>query len=117
MNEPETNLEIAAEPTTRLEEEIQSLRTLLVCTLLALLVISGALNIFMFKQASLVWFQMVEQQRAVEQYNSVTYPALRDLWKDTLEYSRNHPDFKSNVVNKYAPLLGIPGQPAAAPKK
>jgi hypothetical protein len=118
MNEPETNLDVAPAPTTQaLEEEVQSLRTLLVCTLLVLLLMSAALNIFLFRQVSVVGFQMAEQQRVVDQFNSVNAPIARELWNHALEYSKNHPDFKTNIVNKYVPYLGVPAPPATAPKK
>ena len=122
MNESETNVDIAPEPTIKvLEEEVQSLRTLLVCTLLVLLLMSAALNIFLFRQASVVGFQAAEQQRAVDQFNNVNAPIARDLWNRAIEYSKTHPEFKTNVVNKYAPYLGIPSSPQpasqASPKK
>ncbi|HWY76806.1 MAG TPA: hypothetical protein VN281_14380 [Verrucomicrobiae bacterium] len=119
MNESETNLDVAPEapePTVRvLEEEVQSLRTLLVCTILVLLVLSGALNIFLLRQASVIGFQVSEQQRVVDQFNNVNAPIARDLWNRAIDYSKNHPDFKTNVVNKYSPYLGIPAAPATAP--
>jgi hypothetical protein len=121
MNESETNLDVAPdapEPTVRvLEEEVQSLRTLLVCTILVLLVLSGALNIFLLRQASVIGFQVSEQQRVVDQFNNVNAPIARDLWNHAIEYSKTHPDFKTNVVNKYSPYLGIPAAPSTAPKK
>jgi hypothetical protein len=118
MNESETNVDIAVEPTTRaLEEEVQSLRTVLICTLLVLLLMSAAMNMFLFRQASVVGFQLSEQQRAVDQFNSVNAPIARELWNHALDYSKTHPDFKTNVVNKYVPYLGIPTPPSTAPKK
>jgi len=122
MNESDTNLDIAPpEPTTvrLLEEEVQSLRTLLVCTLLVLLVLGGSLNVFLLRQASVMGNQAAEQQRIVDQFNTVKAPMAREFWTRMIQYSNNHQDFKSNVIDKYKPYLGIPtpAPTATTPKK
>ena len=120
MNESETHLDVAPETTIHaLEEEVQSLRTLFICTLLVLIVLSAALNIFLLRQASLVGTQAAEQQKAVDQYNNVNAPVAREMWVQLLKYAEKHPD----IIAKYSPYLGMPAPsstppPAAgAPKK
>ncbi len=124
MNESETHLDVAPETTIHaLEEEVQSLRTLFICTLLVLIVLSAALNIFLLRQASLAGTQAAEQQKAVDQYNNVNAPVAREMWVQLLKYAEKHPDFKSSIIAKYSPYLGMPAPsstppPAAgAPKK
>ncbi|MDB6112802.1 MAG: hypothetical protein JWR69_4552 [Pedosphaera sp.] len=119
MNDSETNLGFAPDNTAAdLQAEVQSLRSVVVGALLALVIIGISLNAFMMRQASMAGNQAAEAQKFVDEFNTVNIPAAREFWSKLTDYSKTHPDF-APVMTKFGPFFQVPptNPAAAAPKK
>ncbi len=106
-----------------LQAQLDSLRQLVVSTLILLLVVSGTLNVFFLKQAK-------SARQDLEDINRAFGPAIRQnpaagAWMDDfvrklVGYAKDHPDF-APVLRKYVPQLPptapAPARPAAPPAK
>jgi hypothetical protein len=105
MNESETNIDSASGPTLQgLQEELRSLRLLVVSTLAILFIFSVCLNIYLSRQAMVVSNQAAEAQKAVEEFNSFGAPWANTFWNKLLDYSKTHPDF-APIVSKYSTYI------------
>lgn len=106
---------------TNVQLQIQSLRQLILSTLLLVLVISGAFNIFMWRQYRTIKAELAPMQanaaQIIQQCNTINATA-NDLAKKFLEYGRTHPDFMP-ILNKYgirsAGATGAPPSTSLAP--
>jgi hypothetical protein len=119
MNESETNLDMAPDNTVAaLQEEIQSLRTLMVGALLVLIVFSASLDFFLSRQARIASTQAADAQKYIDEFNTLSIPPARDFWNKLTEFSKTHPDV-SPILAKYSPYFQVPATnvPAAALKK
>src|SRR4051794_11987387 len=115
MNSFETNVDIASDNTVAaLREEVQSLRTLFVGALLVLIILSGSLNIFLMRQASIASNQAGESQKNLDEFNTVSVPMARELWGRLNEFSKTHPDVNP-IITKYAPFFQVPVTNAPVP--
>src|SRR5580693_7285659 len=85
---------------TELQEELQSLRTLIIAALVLLVVFSGSVNIYLLKQVSLVRNQ-IDVSKAVftAEVQNFNTPKAIDYWNHLMAYARTHPDF-APIVNK-----------------
>jgi hypothetical protein len=105
MNESEPNLDSASGPSLKtLQEEVQSLRTLVTGTLAILFVFSVCLNIFLARQAMVVSNQAAEAQKTVEVFNKQGAPWANDFWYKLIAYSKTHNDI-SPIIAKYSPYI------------
>jgi hypothetical protein len=108
MNEPGTNLDTTRDSgLAAMQEEMQSLRAVVVTTLFALIILSGAVNIYLMRQARTVVAESENMQRMIVEYNTVKAPMAMDLWRKLTDYTRTHPDFKP-IYDKYSPLIHVP---------
>lgn len=108
MNESPTN--------TELSEQIAALRRQTFTLLLALIIVSGTLTVFLYRQASLTRRDIATskpQAMQIIQAFGKTQPLIQTFVKDLVTYGQAHPDFQQLVLKKY----GITEQTAAAPKK
>lgn len=108
MNESPTN--------TELSEQIAALRRQTFTLLLALIIVSGTLTVFLYRQASLTRRDIAAskpQATQIIQAFSRTQPLIQTFVKDLVAYGQAHPDFQQLVLKKY----GITEQTVAAPKK
>ena len=102
--------------------EIAALRSQVFSLLIALIVLSGTVTAYLYRQSSLAGKDLVVIEPQAEQiingYNQ-TQPAVAGFINEIEVYAEKHPDFVP-VLKKYgiAPVAGVPaGAPAAAPKK
>lgn len=108
-----------------LQQEVQSLRSFVMSVVVIVIVLSGAVNFYLLRQASLVTAQLAiqteENKRNVEEFTTQTGPALAGLWKSVNDYAKANPDLQP-LLAKYnfqgtlpsAPPASAPGIP---PKK
>jgi hypothetical protein len=116
MNESDTNLDVMPESAIRaLQEEVQSLRTLIIGLLLVLILLSGAFNLFLLRQAHLVSTQATETKKMVEEYQA-NLPGIFEFWNKLGDFAKTHPDFKP-IMDKYSPFFQIPPKAAPVQKK
>jgi hypothetical protein len=110
MNEsnPQTSAEIS--------EQICALRRQAFTLLLALIVVSGTLTIFLYRQASVTRrdIENLKPQAAqlIKAFDQ-DRPVIQSFVQQLAAYGQTHPDFQQQVLKKY----GITAQNAAAPKK
>ena len=100
-------------PREDLPGTVAVLRALFHVVLVALIVMSASLNLFMFRQVSALNKQMAEISQYVNEYNSNSVPLMEKVVNSLADYAKSHPDF-APVIRRY---IG-PGNPApAAPAK
>jgi hypothetical protein len=113
MDQSETNLDIATDPALRaLQEEVQSLRNIFIGALVVMIMLSGALNIFLLRQASIAGGQVAESQRFINEFQTQNVPVALDFWAKLQDYTKSHPDFKP-ILDKYATFMQTPKAPGA----
>jgi hypothetical protein len=113
MNDSETLSKSASAVDTRaLQAELGSLRALLAGILVALILISGCLNIYLKHQAAVAVSEAADAEKFIRDYDLIGAPSARDLWHRLNEYARTHPNFNP-VIAKYAPYI-ITRPPAPA---
>jgi hypothetical protein len=90
--------------------ELESVRQLIQSVLILTIVVSGTLNIFLYREFksaktdAKVWS---EQMRALEyNYLNSDGPTVEKFWQKLIEYGRANPEFLP-VLNKYG--VGVPG--------
>jgi hypothetical protein len=87
-----------------LREQCASLRQLLGSLLILVLVISGTLNIYLWRQFRLTSLELKVLRPQVGQlvadYQRVTEPAIKEFLKKLNDYERTHPDF-TPIMLKY----------------
>jgi hypothetical protein len=100
MNESEPNSHTHAE----LSDQIDALRRQTFTLLLALIVVSGTLTVFLYRQASLTRRDIagVKPQAAqvIQAFNQ-DFPVITNLVQHLIIYGQSHPDFQQQVLNKY----------------
>jgi uncharacterized membrane protein YedE/YeeE len=109
MNESETNS--AAQ--TELMDQIVALRHQVFTLLLALVVVSGTLTVYLYRQWSVTSKDLVAikpQATKILQAFSQSHVGMENFVKQLTAYGNTHPDFQP-ILRKY----GIVPQPAAAP--
>ena len=98
--------------------EIAALKNQVFTLLMALIVVSGTLTIFLYRQSSLAGSDLA-QARQLNVVVTQNETALMNFINSLVAYGEKHPDFLP-VLKKYgiAPQPGVPaGAAPAAPKK
>jgi hypothetical protein len=97
--------------------EISALRNQIFVQLVALVIITGTLTVYLYRQASMAQKQSAQAQQVITAYEQAK-PALEAFVSGLVAYGEQHPDFTQQVLKKYgiAPIPGIPAS-APAPKK
>jgi len=125
MNETE-NAGVAArtmpgveEPASRqaLLEELRRLRSLLNTTLLAMLLLSAAVNAFLFYQDRTVQTELNEARRMVQEFQTVKWPLVNKLVTNLQSFAQVHSDLNP-ILERYGIKPAAPDQaspPAPAP--
>jgi len=114
MNEPETQQESTSDfAFEELQEEVQSLRTLVSVTLIVLIVFTLCVDWFLYVQASGLRARLKQDEATI---NRITASAA-DFWNKFTEYGKTHPDFapvleknKPNFVSNYSAPAPVPGK-------
>jgi hypothetical protein len=101
---------LAGSDTAALQDEVNSLRTLLSASLVLMIVFSLSMNLYLLKQVSAVSAQVTANEKVVNNFNATKGI---DFWNKLVAYSRTHPEF-APVISKFSPalnetLLGNPG--------
>ena len=108
MNESPTNTELA--------QQIDSLRRQTFTLLLLLIIVSGTLSVFLYRQASLTRRDIAaikpQAAQVIQGFNQ-TRPLIQNFVQQLVAYGQAHPDFQQQVLKKY----GITPQTVAAMKK
>ena len=112
MNESETNS--AAQ--TELMDQIVALRHQVFTLLLALVVVSGTLTVYLYRQASITGKDVVAvkpQATKIIQEFSHNRVGMENFVKQLAAYGNTHPDFqpilrKYGIVQQTAPALAAP---------
>jgi phospholipase/lecithinase/hemolysin len=99
MNEPESSSPTPAE----LANQIDALRRQTFTLLLVLIVVSGTLTVFLYRQASVARndIKAIKPQAAalVQAYNQ-NLPLIQSFVKEIAAYGATHPDFQP-ILKKY----------------
>ena len=109
MNESETN----SPAQTELTDQIVALRHQVFTLLLALVVVSGTLTVYLYRQASVTGKDIAAIKPQATQIIKVfgeNRVGMENFVKQLSAYGSTHPDFQP-ILRKY----GIVQQPAAAP--
>ncbi len=95
--------------------EIAALRSQIFNLLVALVVVSGTLTLFLYRQASIQGKDIDAATQQVNAYNQAE-PALKEFVSQLGAYGMTHQDIRP-LLNKYG-IAAAPAQPAApaAPK-
>ena len=101
--------------------EIAALRLQVQILLAALIVVTGTLAVYLFRQASVEGKAIVQAKQVVNTYNQ-NQASIAGFVQNVVAYGEKHPDFAQSVLKKYgiAPIPGIPANtvaPMPAPKK
>ncbi len=110
MNEPEMNSPAPAD----LSEQLAALQRQVFTLLLALIVVSGTLTVFLYRQASLTGKDIATIKPQAQQLMQVykqNLPNMEAFVNQLVAYGQAHPDFRP-ILQKY----GI-NAAATAPKK
>jgi len=95
---------------SELQAEVQALRSFVLGMLVVVIVLSGAVNLFFLRQASLVNGQLALQQQEnkqnVEEFAARTGPAIATFWTKVNEFAKTNPDI-GQLLSKYN-FVGTP---------
>ena len=113
MNESPTN---ESSTNAELSQQIDGLRRQTFTLLLALIIVSGTLTVFLYRQAGLTRRDIAaikpQAAQVIQGFNQ-TRPLIQSFVQQLVAYGQAHPDFQQTVLRKY----GITPQSIAAAKK
>jgi hypothetical protein len=97
--------------------EAAALRSQVFSLLIALIVVSGTVTVYLFRQSTLAGRDLA-QAELLSQSFAKNEGAVNGFVNQLVAYGQQHPDFVP-VLKKYgiAPVAGVPPGAAAAPKK
>ena len=119
MNESETNSPVQ----TELMDQIVALRHQVFTLLLALVVVSGTLTVYLYRQASVTGkdIDIIKPQatKIIQKFNQ-NRMGMENFVKQLTAYANTHPDFqpilrKYGIVPQPTAAIGAPVAPAAPP--
>jgi hypothetical protein len=104
MNESESH------PHTELADQITALRRQTFTLLLALIIVSGTLTVFLYRQATLTRRDIIgikPQATQVIQVFNQNRATIQTFIQQLTAYGQTHPDFQQQILKKY-PFFAIP---------
>jgi hypothetical protein len=114
----------ASEPSINdLRAECESLRNLVGSLVVLLLVVSGTLNLYLWRQYRIANGAVAEIRQMVANYNQNSVPQINDFLQKLVEFNKKSPDF-GPILAKYGvqpgntngvPLIGVSAVPAPTP--
>ena len=108
MENPE--IKSSSTPTAnQLQEQVDSLRHIVISLLVLAIVISGTFTLFLLRQSKYARVEANNLRTAINEYNNTNYPVIRDFRDRLAEYSKTHREF-APVAQKY----GLDQGPGAA---
>ena len=110
-----------ADVVNQLQEEVRSLRAILVGSLLVLNVLSFSLYVFLHNQALGLSAQAAETERTAREFRAKFDPIARAFWFQLTAYSQTNRNFNP-IMEKYRPLVmksfpGVGTKPGTPPAK
>jgi hypothetical protein len=92
-----------------LQRQFQSLRTLFVATLMALLLLSVGVDIYFWYQVKLVHKELDATRAFLNDYQKTKEPLLAKLLSGLQTFAQSHPDF-TPILEKYGVKPAATGQ-------
>lgn len=97
--------------------EISALRSQLFIQLIALVVVTGTLTVYLYRQASVAGKDLAavrpQAQQVIANYNQ-THPVIVSFVQQLIAYGQKDPVFMQQVLKKYG--VGAANAPAMPPK-
>jgi hypothetical protein len=101
-----SEIKSSSEPgVNQLQEQVDSLRHVVVSLLILAIVISGTFTVFLLRQYKSVRMEATSLQAAVNEYTTVNLPVISDFRDRLIEYSKTHPEF-APIAQKYGFIVG-----------
>jgi hypothetical protein len=106
-------------PAEDLSAQVAALRRHALTLLLALIVVSGTLTVYLFQQARQAGRDVAQEKQIIANLNQ-NRPAIDGFVNQLIAYGAKNPDFAQQILKKYG-IVSNPPAPAApapaAPKK
>lgn len=103
-----------------LHREVRTLRLAVNIALVSLVILSGSIGIYLFRQVSLLRRQVEQTGRLAAQlahnYNENVASTAQDFERQLKEFASTHPAFKQRIAKFYAPGTNPPPEAAASPQ-
>lgn len=96
-----------------MHEELQRLRSLFNTTLLATLLLSVAVNAFLFYQYRIIRAELDGARKLTQEFQTTKWPLVNKLVTGLQSFSQTHPDF-TPILEKYG-LKSFPTDQVAQP--
>jgi hypothetical protein len=104
------------------QDQIDSLRHLLISVLILVIVVSGTFNLYLLRQVKYAKMDLggVRQQanQMIAEYKRVNEPLMQEFLRKITDYGKTHPDF-APILTKYGvratPITGAPPATATSP--
>lgn len=100
--------------------QVAALRRHVLTLLLALIVVSGTLTVYLFQQARQAGRDVAQEKQIIANLNQ-NRPAIDGFVNQLIAYGTKNPDFAQQILKKYGIVSNPPPAPAApasaAPKK
>ena len=100
-----------------LQRAYQSLRTLLDILTVALVILSGSLNIFLLRQVSMVRNEIEERSKFIAEYERNNVPIMNDFVLKLQSFAKMNPDFAPILAKYWRPTNTQATIQVAPPKK
>jgi len=91
--------------------ELSSLRRQLFFQLVALVVVTGSLTVYLYRQASMEGKQIAQAQKIIASYQ-LQQTNIINVLNELVAYGQKHPDFSTVVLKKHG-LVSAAGNPGA----
>ena len=111
MNEPQNEDRTALPETDEQASPVVIMQRQITFLLLAVLVISGTLTLYLFYQAHVLGRQletMEPQARYVVENYDRNWPHIQRAIQELIVYGQKHPDFQQQILKKYGIPLTLP---------
>ena len=116
---PDSSAAPAAATVESLQQSVQSLQSAITVTLVALVLLSGSLNLFLFRQHVLARRQLEENvpvvEKMVAEYQAKTLPLINYLVTNLQTFTKSNPDFAPILVKYVGPGNVQATAPASVP--
>ncbi len=116
IDQPELPAAPADEPAVpeQIERDLASLQSVVTMIVAGLLILTVAVNVFIWRQVRVVRNQLADERRQIDEYNRAD-PAVRDLLRRLQAFAASNPDFQP-VIARYAEPSTNQAAPKTVPK-
>jgi hypothetical protein len=104
--------------TTDSNSEISGLRSQLFIQLVALVVVTGTLMVYLYRESSIEGKQLTQDQLILNNYKQLE-PKINVFVSQLVAYGQKHPDYAQTILKKYGivPQPGSASNGSTAPRK